>query len=350
VKLTVREFTVRKKFALTISRGTIAQSTNLWLRIAEDNIEGWGEASPFSISQAQPNSDRWQQELIAIIPQLEPFHPLQRQEILAILDRIKLSSSLKAAVDMALYDWLGKKVGLPLWQLWGLNRSTIVPISVTIGINSPLKAVQRVENWQQMLDCQILKVKLGNSQGIEADRAMLQAIREVYPTMRLTVDANGGWSLNDAIEMSQWLAHLGVEYIEQPLPVGAEHLLGTLSANSPLPIFVDESCFTSKDIPALVGAIAGVNLKIMKTGGLTEAIGAINIAKACGLKVMFGCYSDSTLANTAMSHLAPLADYLDLDSHLNLVDDPFDGAELAAGGRLLPNDRSGLGVKYRADS
>jgi L-alanine-DL-glutamate epimerase-like enolase superfamily enzyme len=349
VKIKIQQFTVNKKFALTISRGTNTSNTNLWVRLEEDNIEGWGEATPFSILEITPDSDQLQRELINIIPQLAKFHPLQRQEIETLLDRVGLSSCLKAAIDMALYDWLGKKVGLPLWQLWGFDRDRIVPISVTIGINSPEKAVQRVKNWQQTLDCQILKLKLGNSQGIEADKAMLEAIREVCPTTRLTVDANGGWSLSDAIYMSQWLAERNVEYIEQPLSVGEESLLAKLTTESPLPIFVDESCFTSKDIPALTGSIAGVNLKIMKTGGLTEAMRAIHIAKACGLKVMFGCYSDSSLANTAMSHLAPLADYLDLDSHLNLIDDPFEGAELVAGGRLLPNDLAGLGVKYRAE-
>ena len=122
-----------------------------------------------------------------------------------------------------------------------------------------------------------------------------------------------------------------------------------MSQASPLPIFVDESCFTSKDIPRLANSVAGVNLKIMKTGGLTPAIEAIQTAKACGLKIMFGCYSDSILANTAMAHLAPYADYLDLDSHLNLQDDPFSGATITEG-RLIPNHRAGLGVTYAANS
>ena len=253
---------------------------------------------------------------------------------------------LTPAIDTALYDWLGKKVNLPLWQLWGLDRSRIVPISVTVGINSPTAAVARARNWQETIDFKILKVKLGNPDGIQADRAMLAAIKTAFPHVRLTVDANGGWSLNDAIYMSDWLAELGVEYIEQPLAVGEEAKLATLSEHSPLPIFVDESCFTSADIPLLAPAIAGVNLKIMKTGGLTEAMQAIQVAKACGLKVMFGCYSDSSLANTAMSHLAPLADYLDLDSHLNLIDDPFQGATVVEG-CILPNNKAGLGVELK---
>lgn len=344
--VTIQTFTVHKKYSLQISRGTTSETTNIWLKIKENGIEGWGEASPFAIRQGEETTTaQLVTELESVIPQLQQFSPWQRQEIESFCDRVRLSSSLKAAIDMALHDWLGKKVGLPLWQIWGLNRDRIVPISVTVGISSPAAAQQRVKAWQEVLDFQVLKVKLGNPAGIEADRAMLLAVKEIAPNAKLTVDANGGWSFTDAITMCQWLATQGVEYVEQPLPVGEEAQLATLSQSSPLPIFVDESCFTSCDIPQLAHSVAGVNLKIMKTGGLTEAMRAIHLAKACNLKVMFGCYSDSSLANTAMSHLAPLADYLDLDSHLNLIDDPFRGATMTEG-RLLPNYLPGIGVEY----
>lgn len=350
MKLTVQTFTVHKKFALQISRGTTAANTNVWLRIAQSNIEGWGEASPFSITKEQTkDTESLLSELEQIIPQLEQFHPLQRQEINAKLQQFQVNSAIRAAIDMALYDWLGKKANLPLWQIWGLNRDRIVPLSVTIGISTPEAAVNRLKDWQDTLDVKMLKLKLGSPEGIEADRAMVEAIRQAAPQTRLTVDANGGWSFDDAVEMSRWLAKQDVEYLEQPLPVVEDSKLTDLSRRSPLPIFVDESCFTSADIPRLANSVAGVNLKIMKTGGLTEAMQTIQTARACGLKVMFGCYSDSSLANTAMAHLAPWADYLDLDSHLNLIDDPFEGATIDAG-RLIPNHRSGLGVVYNANS
>ena len=348
MQLTVQSFTVHKRFPLQISRGTTAQTTNIWVKIDEDNLEGWGEASPFAIAQGQKkNTEQLIAELRQITPTIEQYNPLERQKIIAVLTQLPVSSSLCAAIDMALYDWLGKKAGLPLWQLWGLDCNSIVPISVTVGINSPEGAKKRVRQWQAMMEAKILKVKLGNPQGIEADRAMLLAVKEEAPTAKLTVDANGGWNLEDAITMSQWLAEQDVEYIEQPLPVGAEAQLTALSKSSPLPIFVDESCLTSQDILKLAHCVDGVNLKIMKAGGLTEIKRSIEVARACGLKIMFGCYSDSSLANTAMAHLSPLADYLDLDSHLNLIDDPFYGALLEAG-RLLPNNQSGLGVTYRA--
>ncbi|MEO0934885.1 MAG: enolase C-terminal domain-like protein, partial [Cyanobacteria bacterium J06641_2] len=159
--------------------------------------------------------------------------------------------------------------------------------------------------------------------------------------------ANGGWSLEDAQQMSLILADMGVNYIEQPLKQGREKQLVELKKSSPIPIFVDESCFTSADIPYLAECADGVNIKLMKSGGLTEAMRMINTARSCGLQVMFGCYSDSTLANTALAQLAPLADYLDLDSHLNLIDDPFVGA-LIEEGKILPNNLPGLGVQRSA--
>ena len=199
----------------------------------------------------------------------------------------------------------------------------------------------------QLLDIKVLKIKLGSTAGIEADKAMLLAVQEVAPVQELFVDANGGWSLEDAVTMCDWLGELGVKYVEQPLPRGEENKLLELKMRSPLPIFVDESCMTSADIPILANSVAGINIKLMKAGGLSEALRMVHTAKAYGLQIMFGCYSDSTLANTAAVHLSPLADYLDLDSHLNLTDDPFSGAIMQQG-RLQPNNKPGLGVEYRA--
>lgn len=350
MRIHVETFTVHKRFPLTISRGTTAQTTNVWVRVEADAIEGWGEGSPFSVGEAPQTTEAIARQLQHIAPALKPLHPLDRQQIERVLQAAQVSSAAHAALDIALLDWLGKKVQLPLWQLWGLNRDRIVPTSVTIGINPPEVAQQRVKDWLQLTCAQALKVKLGSPDGIVADQAMLLAIREVAPPqMKLSIDANGGWSLTDAIKMSQWLEQQGVTYIEQPLRRGQEQDLPKLYERSPLPIFVDESCFTSRDIPALSDRVHGINIKLMKSGGLTEAMRMVHTARACGLQIMFGCYSDSGLLNTAAAQLSPLADHLDLDSHLNLLDDPFLGASLQDG-RLLPNDLPGLGVYYAPQS
>ncbi|MBD2741088.1 dipeptide epimerase [Coleofasciculus sp. FACHB-1120] len=355
MQISVETFTVNKRFPLTISRGTTAQTMNVWVRAIADGIEGWGEASPFSIGVGQPRqtTEILLEALQGIAPLLEAFSPWEKQKIEEVLQAAQMPSAAWAAIDMALHDWQGKRLGLPLWRLWGLDRNRIVPISVTIGINSPSGAVQRLRDWQPVTGANVLKVKLGSSEGIEADQAMLMAIQEAAPHAQLSVDANGGWNLEDAVMMCSWLAKMGVKYVEQPLGREAEAgIMGESSfqelyKRSPLPIFVDESCFTSKDIPQLADRVHGVNIKLMKCGGLTEAIRMIHTAKACGLQVMFGCYSDSAISNTAAAQLSPLADYLDLDSHLNLIDDPFSGASIQDG-RLLPNDLPGLGVTRRA--
>ncbi|BAY85032.1 mandelate racemase/muconate lactonizing protein [Calothrix parasitica NIES-267] len=347
MKIDVEIFTVNKRFPLTISRGTTAKTTNLWVKISEDGIEGWGEASPFSVGNYPQTTQIIQESILQIAPNLLKKHPSERQQIEQVLIKAQIPSAAKAAIDTALHDWMGKRAGLPLWQMWGLDRNVIKPISVTIGISSPQDARKRVRDWLEFMDVKMLKVKLGSPEGIEADRKMLDAVREEAPTPDLYVDANGGWSLEDAQQMSLILADMGVKYIEQPLIRGQEKKLVELKKLSPIPIFVDESCFTSADIPYLAECADGVNIKLMKSGGLTEAMRMIHTARSCGLQVMFGCYSDSTLANTALAQLAPLADYLDLDSHLNLIDDPFGGA-LIEEGKILPNNLPGLGVQRSA--
>ena len=348
MRIDVETFTVSKRFPLTISRGTTSQTTNVWVRIEQEGVEGWGEASPFSIiTEDRQSTEVLFKALNEVAQLLETFSPWEGQKIERVLAEAEIPSAARASIDLALYDWVGKQVGIPLWRLWGLNRRQIVPTSVTVGINSPEAARQRVRDWLPFTGGGILKIKLGSPEGIAADQEMLLAVREETPEAELSVDANGGWSLDDAVKMCDWLASQGVRHVEQPLATGEEDKLPMLYERSPLPIFVDESCFTSSDIPRLANCVHGINIKLMKSGGLTEAMRMVHTARACGLQVMFGCYSDSTLANTAASQLSPLADYLDLDSHLNLVDDPFTGATLQ-NGRLIPNDLPGLGVQRHA--
>jgi L-alanine-DL-glutamate epimerase-like enolase superfamily enzyme len=216
---------------------------------------------------------------------------------------------------------------------------------VTIGISTPMAAQARVHRWlEQSPQIQALKVKLGSPAGITADQAMLLAVKHAAPHIdKISVDANGGWSVPDAAYMADWLADQGITYLEQPLPRGQEGDLPGLYQRAQLPIFVDESCCTSQDLPQLVDRVHGINIKLNKAGGLAEALRMIHTAKSFGLQVMLGCYSDSTLMNTALAQVSPLADYLDLDSHLNLLNDPFVGATFE-NGRVTPNHLPGFGV------
>jgi L-Ala-D/L-Glu epimerase len=346
MQISIQPFTVHKRVPLKISRGTTSQTTNIWLRIEADRHEGWGEATPFSIGSQQQTTAEIMTAFAELKPILEKYHPLQRQRIhdtLAEIDWQRIPSAVRAAIDVALHDWMGKVARMPLWQLWGIDRLAAPPISVTVGINSPQGAQQRIQQWQEIYDCQFFKLKLGNPEGAEADRQMFAAVQQLVPQAKITVDANGGWDLATAIAMTHWLADRGVAYVEQPLKRGAEADLPALQRASPLPVFVDESCFVSQDLPELVDRVAGVNIKLMKCGGLSEALRLIHGARAWGLQVMVGCYSDSCLSNTAAAHLGGLVNFLDLDSHLNLLDDPFSGATLQ-GGKLMPPEAPGLGV------
>jgi L-alanine-DL-glutamate epimerase-like enolase superfamily enzyme len=337
-------FNVHKRVPLTISRGTYDGSQNVWVRVRAEEIEGWGEGTTFSTGNQTQTLEDLRQSLSQIAPHLQSVSPLDRQQIEDLIHKFALPSAAQAALDLALQDWLGKRAGLPLWQIWGGDRQRIVPISVTIGISTPPAAQERVRLWQEILEPRALKLKLGNPDGIAADQAMVTAVLQVAPAAaKISVDANGGWTLAEALTMSHWLAERGVVYLEQPLPTGQEEDLILLYRQSPLPIFVDESCFTSRDIVRLGDRVHGINIKLMKAGGLSEALRMVHTAQACGLQIMLGCYSDSTLANTAAAHLSPFAHHLDLDSHLNLVDDPFQGATLQQG-CLVPSSQPGLGV------
>jgi L-Ala-D/L-Glu epimerase len=350
MKLSCQPFTVHKRVPLTISRGTTAQSSNLWLKLSAEGLEGWGEAVPFSIGTHRQTFQMLMADIDLLAIALEPYHPFDRQAVGAAIADLSLHSATRAALDVALWDWCGKATGQPIWRLLGLDLDRIRPTSVTVGISDPEAARLRSQDWLQQTSAQALKIKLGSPQGLAADQAMFQAIYDHVPaTISLSVDANGGWNLADAQKMADWLADRRVTHLEQPLPVRQDTKLAQLKQQSPLPIFVDESCFHSPDIPRLADSVDGINIKLMKAGGLSEALSMIHTARACGLQVMFGCYSDSSLANGAMAQISPLADYLDLDSHLNLRDDPFTGLTLVDG-RLLPPAYPGLGLNYAPEA
>ncbi|AZB72204.1 dipeptide epimerase [Synechococcus elongatus] len=340
MQLSFEPFTVNKRFALRISRGSTQATTNLWVRLQQDGVEGWGEASPFSTGQQPQTTELLSEALTAIAPALGDLDPWNQQQFEDLTQ--SLPSAARAALDLAVWDWRGKALGQPLWKLWGLDRNRCPVTSVTIGISSPEAGQDRLAAWRELFEPALIKVKLGSPEGVEADRALLNALKEVAPTTPFSVDANGGWDVATTRSLADWLVESGVIYLEQPLAKGQEADLLRLR-DLPLPVFVDESAWTSQDVAALSDRVDGINLKLLKTGGLTEALRAIHTARAHGLQLMLGCYSDSSLLNSAAAQLGPLVDYLDLDSHLNLLDDPFRGATIEAG-RLVPSDRPGLGV------
>jgi L-alanine-DL-glutamate epimerase-like enolase superfamily enzyme len=211
--------------------------------------------------------------------------------------------------------------------------------SFTIGMDTPEIVEQKV---REAADFAVFKVKMGSKD----DARVLETVRSL--TKRpVRVDANEGWILRDALDRLDWLQKMGVELVEQPLPSHQHKEMCELKKRSPLPLFADESVARADDIPRLAEAFDGINIKLMKCGGVGEALRMIHVARAHGMKIMLGCMVESSLAITAAAHIAPLVDHVDLDGNLLITNDPFVGAEIRDGKLALPSE-PGLGVRERS--
>ncbi len=343
MQLAFRTLPLRKRFPLTISRGTRAGSENLFVSVTHDGVTGWGEMAP-GIGQGAPSAALGQAALTEFFS-----GDIKRLSIRQIHARgrecqSKLPPCALAALDIALWDWCARRAGLPLYQILGMGKPN-APTSITLGIGSPEMVRQRIPLLLDGGGIRALKVKLGSPQGLEADQAMfsqvLASTRDYRPSLR--VDANGGWDVANALVMMKWLAARGVEYVEQPLPLGQEQDLPTLFKNRPLPIFVDESCRFADDLPAWAHTVDGVNVKLMKCGGISGALQILAAASAFKLKTMLGCMNESSMSISAAAALSGEVDYVDLDSQLTLTPDPCAGAQLVHG-IVTPSETPGHGA------
>jgi len=242
----------------------------------------------------------------------------------------------KSAIDMALHDRLGKKLGIPLYQLWGLNPQKTPYTAFTIGLDEPEVMAEKTRRAEVY---PILKVKLGTPRDIE----IIQTLRNVTDKP-IYVDANTAWSPKEAVRKIRELARYGVELVEQPTKSDDRVGLKFVREHTELPIIADESIKRAADIPALAECVDGINIKLGKCGGLLEARRMIHLARAHGLLVMLGCMIESSLGITAAAHLTPLVDYADLDGNLLIANDPYTGVTLDKGKLILPK-RPGIGVQ-----
>jgi len=342
MKVTFRKLTLLKKHPFAISRGVATESQNLFVIVEDQGHKGVGE---FSVGTGDPlTPDIATNQLQQLVD--EGLEGLSISEIYTKMRERGLAGATMAALDIALWDLKAKKAGMPLYELLGLpNRH--VPTSITVGINKPEVVKQRVPELLST-GCKYLKIKLGSKEGIEADQASFEASREAAKPFGagLRVDANGGWNLSDAKKMMKWLAERDVEYVEQPLVKGAEDQLPELFEGRPLPIFADESVQFASDVPKLAHCVDGVNLKLMKCGGIAEALRIVAAAKAMNLETMIGCMSESSVGIAAGAALGSLFDHIDLDSHLNLNPDPAIGLDLIDG-IVTPREVPGHGAWLR---
>jgi L-Ala-D/L-Glu epimerase len=254
-------------------------------------------------------------------------------------DHKGFNQAARAALDMALLDLQGKIKGMPVYKLLGLSGEIKVPISHTIGIDTLEKMQAKALKAKEF---EVLKVKVG----VPGDMEMVKAVREVTDK-RIRVDANAGWETEEAIKKINQLEDWGIEFVEQPLKPDNKEGLKEIRKNTFLPIILDEPICTSGDIPQWAGLCDGINIKLMKSGGITEAWNMIKLSKSLGMKIMLGCMIESSLGISAAAQLASEADYLDLDSHLLIENDPFTGLDFKEG-KLVLNQRPGLGVEFKS--
>jgi L-alanine-DL-glutamate epimerase-like enolase superfamily enzyme len=261
-----------------------------------------------------------------------------------------LSPPARCGIDLALHDWWGQRLGQPLHRLWGLDPAACVATSVTLGLGEVPAVLARLERWRQQLPASRVKLKLGSPDGLDHDRALVEAVAGALGAeAELQVDANGGWDLAAARRMIPWLAERGVVLVEQPLPPQADAAADTagfaaLRGLAPIPVVADESCWNLDDLLRLAPHVDGINIKLVKCGGLGPGLLMARTARRLGLGVMLGCYSDGGLLNSGAAQLLPLVRWPDLDSHLNLIDDPFAGPD-RQGDVLRPALRAGLGAQ-----
>ncbi|MEN6309937.1 MAG: dipeptide epimerase [Acidobacteriota bacterium] len=332
--ISVKLLDLKLRHAWGLSRGTWTTRRNAFLRFERDGVVGIGEAAPLArydetaegaaafIDKARPVLERDPREYAVRWNELEALAPGEH--------------AAKAACDLALLDWTGKRLGAPLWRLLGLDRARALATTYSIGIDEVPVMQQKV---REAPDFDVYKIKVGGRD----DRKIIEGIRAVT-SKSLRADANEGWKTKEeALEMINWMAGQGVELIEQPLPAAMLRDYGWLRERSKMPIFADESLMKASDIPRIAPYFDGINVKLMKCGGIQEAVRMAAMGRAMGLKLMLGCMIESSLGVSAGAAVSPLFDYADLDGNLLIADDPFQGVATVKG-RLVLNDKPGLGV------
>ncbi len=330
----VKRLMLRHTWTTTMSSSAYRET--LHGRYTRDGITGFGEGA--GIVRYQQNAQGGQKALQALLAEITSADPWKFEKLLADLDRkLPGQRAALACVDLALLDWIGKKLGIPLYRHFGLDPADAAITSMSIGIDTPEITRQKVREVEEF---PFFKIKVG----LDTDEATIDAVRSVT-RKPLRVDANEGWtSKEEAVRKINWLETQGVEFVEQPMPAAMLEETRWVRSRVHIPLIADEACLRASDVPKMVGAFDGVNVKLDKTGGILGAWRMIQVAKSLGLKTMLGCMVSSSVSVTAAAHLSPLVDYADLDGNLLIANDPFTGVRVEKGKLVLP-DRPGLGLK-----
>lgn len=337
MKMTVHRLGLRLTHPFTIARGTLHEQISLVVELEQDGQVGLGEVTENSYyghsyaaiaAAVEAVRDR-----VATWLDGEPGSHWSE-----ILDAVGGDTFATSALDMAILDLQGKLRGQPVWKMWGLEWNPAIASSYTIGIDSLDKMVAKL---QEQPGWGVYKIKLGTPQDVE----IVRRLREITDAS-FRVDANCGWSVDEAISKSRQLSELGVEFIEQPLaPEAAIEDQRRLRRESALPIIADESCQRREDVERCSELFHGVNIKLCKCGGLTPGLAMLREARQRGLRTMVGCMIESSVGISGSAQLLPMLEYADLDGATLIANDPASGVVLH-GGRVANFDQPGTGAAW----
>lgn len=337
LRLETHVLELKTRHPFIIARGGQSSHRTVQVRLIDaDGLEGWGEAAPTRFYGETAESVL---AALAVYGSILPddLFGMEAAE-LAWVRALGGNASARAALSSALHDLAGKRLGIPVYQLWGLDPAAAPRSTFTIGLDSPERIRAKV---REAAEYPVLKIKLGGEHDLET----LEAIRS-ETDRELRVDANCGWTVKHALRMLPVLDEFKVTVLEQPLVPHDLDGLGVIRRRANIPVIADESCKVAADIPALVGKVDGINIKLAKCGSLREALRMIAVARAHHMMVMVGCMIESSIGITAAAHFTPLVDIVDLDGAALLANDPFTGATIAGGQVVLPTG-PGLGLGRR---
>lgn len=334
MKLSFKPYTLILKHPFTVASGSRLTTPVVYTEIEHKGITGYGEASmPPYLGESQESVMNFLSKV-----NLNKYNdPLEINIILSDIDKIDSgNNAAKAAIDIALHDLAGKILNQPCYQFLGIEPKEFPYSSFTIGIDTPEKIRKKIH---EAGDFKILKIKLGRGD----DKKIIETVCS-ETDKPFSVDINQGWKdKHFALDMIFWLKEKGAIYIEQPLPKELIDDMAWITERSPLPTIADEAVKCSPDIYKAKDVYHGINIKLMKSKGISEAHEMIKIGRALGMKILMGCMSESSCAVSAASHLSPLVDWADLDGACLIKNDPFEGMKIIDG-RVSLNKKAGIGI------
>lgn len=334
MEITYRSFNLELKNTFTISHGSRDFQPTLIVILKDGGFTGFGEAA------ATVYYGVTVEKMIASIKSVEPIiaeniHRTPEELWELTFPKLKDNPFAQCALDMAMHDLHGKRNGLPLYKMWGLDNSNVPLTNYTIGIDSVENMVKKIKEFPWPL----YKIKLGTNDDIAIVKELRKHTDSVF-----RLDANAAWTVDQAIENSDAMKELNVEFLEQPLKPEDTEGMKELYKRSSLPLIADESCIVEEDVDKCAPFFHGVNIKLTKCAGITPGRRMIKKARSLGLKVMVGCMTESTVSMSAIGQLLPMLDYVDMDGGLLIKEDIADGVKVYDGKVHFP-DRNGTGAK-----